>query len=272
MKVLVLGLPKSGTTILAYRVFDALPGRWKKLYFERGRLRGAEDTAFHQRVCRGSRNVVSKNLVNPDAHTDWDAIFGSIACYDRSIWIARDPRDVLVSTFFYYWFRRHRVPAERYRKALTLTKEKERAPASLPFFRLVSDTMTGGEAPLAQWQQDTYGRLAQQAGRLAEQCQVLRYEDLIDGRLAELNDYLGVVVENRKEVPGRRRRVVRSRGYGDWRQWFTSEDIEFFQPMYAGYLQAMGYEAENWRLANPATLPSSSGSGYMQSLRRRLIW
>ena len=269
MKVLVLGLPKSGTSILTYRIFDAVPGLWKRLYFEKGARRGAEDVEFHRKICFTLRAVVSKNLIYPNPNTSWDSIFRSTRYYNRCVWIARDPRDIIISNYFYHWLRGHNSPDEMFNKALTLTRDKEQNPASTPFYRLVAETMSSGEEALINWQQSTYGYLTQQAGNINANCHVFHYEDMIEDRLDDLNDYLGFTVVNDVEIDNERKRIVRSKAYDNWRRWFTQEDVDFFKPVLSTYLDTMGYDADDWQLIEEDSLPAEEGSAYMTKLRNR---
>ena len=68
-------------------------------------------------------------------------------------------------------------------------------------------------------------------------------------------------------VPDEHRRVARTRGYGNWRRWFTEEDVEFFRPVISEFLDIMGYDPSDWELTPVDRLPAEEGSGYMERLR-----
>jgi hypothetical protein len=60
--------------------------------------------------------------------------------------------------------------------------------------------------------------------------------------------------------------VVRKKIDGDWRIWFTEEDVRLFKPAFGAYMEVMGYDLNDWRLdPNPVIEPEYS-SVYMQSL------
>ncbi len=268
MKILVLGLAKSGTTALAYRLRDAL-GEGAELEFEPGKTAGAEDSELHRRITARTGDGVTKNLVFPTTETRWERIFDNADRYDRAVWIVRDPRDIIISNFFYHWFQGHRASPERYRLALERTREKERNPGALPFIDLVSGTMTDNRAQLEAWQRSWYEILVEAAPGITRHLHVLKYEDLVDERLEELSAYLGIALTGAREIPDEHRRVVRTRAYGNWRRWFTEDDVEFFRPVLGEFLRGMGYDADDWTLQPVEQLPAAEGSGYMESLRSR---
>ena len=64
-------------------------------------------------------------------------------------------------------------------------------------------------------------------------------------------------------------KVIRKKGTGDWRQWFTEEDMELFKPAYLPYMELIGYDCDDWQSdPNPVIEPEFS-SVYLQSLPRK---
>jgi hypothetical protein len=93
---------------------------------------------------------------------------------------------------------------------------------------------------------------------------------MVDGEFEALNQYLGFTVQHEEEVPKAYGKVVRKKKYGDWRQWFTEEDVRLFKPAFAPYMEVMGYNLDDWKLdPNPVIEPRYS-SEYMQSLPGRV--
>jgi len=90
---------------------------------------------------------------------------------------------------------------------------------------------------------------------------------VVDGRLDAVNDYLGLTLAGDVAVPDEHRRVVRTRGYDNWRRWFTEEDVAFFRPIISEFLDTMGYDADDWALTPVEQLSAEEGSAYMKSLR-----
>ncbi len=265
MRVLVLGLAKSGTTALAYKIHEAL-GRDAALHFEPGKTTGAEDTALHARLTAAPGSMITKNLVFPTDETRWHDVFANADRYDRAIWIVRDPRDIIISNFFYHWYGHHST-REKFEEALARTRRKESDPTGTPFVDLVAGTMTDSREQLAAWQSNWYGILGRAAAGIRSHLHVLRYEDFVDGRLDAVSAYLGLELAGDATVPDEHRRVARTRGYDNWRRWFTAEDVDFFRPIVSDFLRTMGYDADDWTLVPMSSLPADEGSGYMKKLR-----
>jgi hypothetical protein len=63
--------------------------------------------------------------------------------------------------------------------------------------------------------------------------------------------------------------VVRKKSTGDWRHWFTVEDIDLAKSAYLPYMEALKYDCEDWSLdKNPVIEPQYS-SDYMQKIARQ---
>ncbi len=268
MKILILGLAKSGTTALAYKIHESL-GSTAKLHFEPGKIGGAEDSTLHDGIIADNRSCVTKNLIFPTNETRWDEIFSNVHKYDRAVWIVRDPRDIIISNFFYHWFQGHKAAREKFNTALERTLRKEAKPACIPFIDLVSGTMTENRAQLEAWQNSWYDILSRASDQIIGQMHVLKYEDFVDENFSRLNEYLGLALTGATRVPDEHRRVVRTRSYGNWRRWFTSEDVEFFRPILQDFLDKMGYDASDWKLENPESLTREEGSEYRQKTFNR---
>jgi hypothetical protein len=129
--------------------------------------------------------------------------------------------------------------------------------------------MTENLDQLQGWQQSWYKILNNAAPQIISHLHVLKYEDFIDKRLDGLSTYLGIKLDGDTEVAAQHQRVVRTRAYGNWRRWFTEQDVEFFKPIIADFLRTMGYNSDDWRLEKVTQLASSEGSDYMKKLNTR---
>jgi len=97
------------------------------------------------------------------------------------------------------------------------------------------------------------------------------FEKMVEKRFDALNDYLGFEVQTDASVPSAsgKAKVIRKKSTGDWRHWFTKEDVEVFNPVFTPYMEFIGYDCNDWKLdPNPVIEPEFS-SVYMQSLPRR---
>ena len=99
------------------------------------------------------------------------------------------------------------------------------------------------------------------------------FEDMVAQKFDALNDYLGFEVQADAIVPSAsgKAKVIRKKSTGDWRHWFTEEDMELFKPAYLPYMELIGYDCDDWKSdPNPLIEPEFS-SVYMQSLPSKVV-
>lgn len=244
MRILIVGLPKSGTTILTYRIAAALEG--VLIDFEPQSAPSEEEPGT---------DVVTKILVGTET-TDFEAY----RHYDRKIWICRDPRDFLVSQSLYRWHRER--PPEAidevwFDRVINKMRAKESDPGSVSFLDLEP----------ANYFETFDAVAALRRSCVDDEWFIYRYEDMIDGRYEQLSRYLGFVPVVEATVAAGLERVVRRKGYGDWRDWFTADDVAFYA---AGgldeYMRAFDYDQTDWMLNDPQYIDPAHGSDYLTAL------
>jgi hypothetical protein len=64
---------------------------------------------------------------------------------------------------------------------------------------------------------------------------LFRYEDYVDSNFSRINDYLGLNLERVENVP--QKRVVRSKSYGSWKDWFTQEDVRHYRMLFDVFMR-----------------------------------
>lgn len=252
LNILVIGLAKSGTSILMYRISKGIANAQE--YFEPRAEAGQADIAFHQEVCRRPGHAVVKIVYHPNQPEQLQQI---IPLYDKVVWIIRDPRDQMISEFFYVWFREHAPAQELFLQALARTRQKESDPATVPFYQLA------GLVFPPRRQERIYNKVLRVLESLRPHLFVLHYEDLMGSQLEALHRYLGFSINTRAQVSIHYRRVARSRKADNWRRWFTPEDVAVYQPILHSYLDALGYDPNDWALTPVSALPAREGSEYM---------
>ncbi len=256
-QVLIVGLGKSGTSILACSVVDALPNA--TLYFEpHGRL-GLNHIECHRQATHESR-IVTKSLFYKNVPNQFDLI---ASYYNKRIFIIRDPRDILISTFFYAWNKRDDLPLPLFEQTLAQVLQKEETPQTIAFSALLKNLPAVEQVRL-----DAFDAFASLVQTHRADWFVLKYEDFIDEKLDDLNNYLDLIVTSESSVPSELNRVERSKKHGNWRNWFTEEDVHYYKPLLADKLAALGYDPDDWTLNQVDTLPASEGSAYMKRVYR----
>jgi hypothetical protein len=245
VKILIAGLPKSGTTILTYRIAEALDDVVIDFEPQGGPPPDAS----------AGGHVVTKELVGTQTSD-----FARYRDYDRKIWIARDPRDFLVSQSLYRWHRE--APPEPidqvwFDRVIEKLRAKEHEPGSVSFQDLEPANYFETLDAVAVLKERSVG----------PEWLLYRYEDMIDGRYESLNDYLGFDVVVGAEVADGLSRVVRSKGYGAWRDWFTPADVAFYESGgLRQYMDAFGYDPDDWALNDPQQIDPEHCSRYVTAL------
>lgn len=243
MKIVIVGLGKSGTTALFYRIknsknFETLfePNSLKKIQA----LEGCED-------------VLVKNLILN--HLDF-SLQEAFDAYDKKIHIVRDPRDNLISRLLYkasFVSLYNRAP-EEIKEFFKLLEQKAFAKSRVSVKRLFDYLDTDFDTMFARFDDI-----------LAFDDQnffILHYEDFVDDSIRELEEYLGFALVKEFEVGKEFSRVTRSKASGSWRLWFTPEDVEFFKPKLEPFMRAFHYDMQDWTLHSNSTIPKEHAQEY----------
>ena len=265
MKILILGTGKSGTTALVYKLAGGLPNCKAFSGGRPGKYIGDYENAVYKHTYEESKGK-SFDLFREHLQKEH---------YDRKVWIARDPRDVAVSRMLYRWQKGIQGQKEQYEAHLQLVLKKESDPGAVSFAEICR-YVGYNEWPrpieeAIEEERKRYLNMSDFVGSLTEDWFLFKYEDMIARDYRALDTYLGFSVRDEAEVPVStgKAKVVRKKATGDWRHWFTTEDIGLYKSAYLPYMEVIGYDLEDWALdANPVIEPQFS-SEYMQQLAQR---
>jgi hypothetical protein len=234
-RILIAGLAKSGTTGLWSQLKNSFG--WKyKAYFE-GDYTGQK-----------KKNMICKLLIGPE--------FDVALCneFDKIIWIVRDPRDRLVSYCLYRIYD-HRYDDDEFLAGyVPLLQKKERQPDAVTLVELeqLLDLPEPTMKSAFFWNDASIPK---------EQGFVLKYEDFIDGNMEPLEEYLEHRLSGNADVPRRLSRVVRTRSYGFWKDWFTDTDVATYRPLFREFMELYGY-SDDWNTHTEKKIDAATCSGY----------
>ena len=265
MKILILGTGKSGTTALVYKVAGGLPNCKAFSGGKPGKYSGDFQNAVYKHTYEESKGK-SFELFREHLKKEH---------YDRKIWLSRDTRDVAVSRMLYRWQRGYTGEKKQYLAHLELVLQKEKDPRSIPFHKIYSYSRFN-HWPLStdevfEEEQVRYQQMYNFVKSLGDEWFLFTYENMLANNFDALNEYLGFNVLADAEIPksSGKAKVIRKKATGDWRHWFTEEDVSLFKPAYKDYMQLMDYDIDDWNLnENPVIHPEYS-SAYMQNLAQR---
>jgi len=265
MRVLILGTGKTGTTVMVYKVSGGLPNCHAFSGGRPGKHIGDYENAVYKHTYeerKGKSFEVFKEHLNKEH-------------YDRKIWMARDPRDAAVSRMLYRWHKGYEGHKKQFETHLGLVLKKEKNPRALPFYEICRYTGHNGSPRSAEdvveEEKYRYQQMIRFINELGSDWFLFTFEDMVAKKFDALNNYLGFVVQADANVPSAsgKAKVIRKKSTGDWRHWFTEEDMALFKPAFMPYMDLIGYDYNDWKPDPSPVIESEFSSVYMQSLPRR---
>lgn len=247
LKIVIAGAAKSGTTALYYALKQSLPQDYVYKF---------EPKRYVPK--RAGEGVLAKVIIKyVQRAEDFD-------CFDKRIYLIRDPRDIIVSDLLYHIFNlKDPVDQEMLDHFLSGIEQKRRDPSSISLLEL-------------------HRRLSRVFGKSSEERHsdflstgafwsrnpnyfIYKYEDLIAGRFDELEHYLGFKITFTGEVEAKHRRVERAKEAGGWRDWFTPVDVEYYRPLFQDFLVKYDYELD-WTLNPNPRIAAEHSTLYVQKM------
>jgi len=244
--ILITGIPKSGTTAIYHSIRTSLPAN---------------------SVCQFEPE--HRNLHLPDVITTpvlVKSFLGASHVYDhfnKKILIIRDPRDLIISQMLYRPFniisKGIITPDEKLDQVLAelliLLQRKEMEPGSVSV-KEIRDHLRMNSI------NENLEKLIGYYKKKPEPF-LYKYEDFVDGRLKPLNKYLGLKIIKVGDVP--EKRVIRSKSYGNWKDWFTKSDVQFYREIFQNFMKTFGYD-DNWELNPTPCIDPALTSEYVKRL------
>ena len=230
MNYLISGLAKSGTTMLFSRIRRALDSRGEFFFEpdEPSQLRGI----LSQGANGDTLTKVLVGRVMPD--------FDVLAEFDKHVLIYRDPRDQFISMLLYLFYD-FQLSGDQvgFDSCFAALQRKQEDPTNVSTVELYNQVASCvGRAPVA-----VFNNLHRVQAEYVEAFTLHKvcYEELLDGNWQSLEAYLGLPLAQEVQVPKEYSRVVRSKGYGDWRSWLNAEDIAYTNTQWGNTISALGY-------------------------------
>jgi len=265
MKVLILGTGKTGTTVMVYKVAGGLPNCHAFSGGRPGKYVGDYENAVYKHTYEERKG---KSFEAFQEHLDKEH-------YDRKVWMARDPRDAAVSRMLYRWHKGLQGKKEQYQAHLDLVLKKEKDPHTIPFVEICRYTGHGDwprtSDQVIEEEEYRYQQMIKFVKSLGSDWFLFTFEDMVANKFEALNNYLGFEVRADATVPSTsgKAKVIRKRTTGDWRDWFTAEDVEHFRPAFSPYMELIGYDCNDWAPSQNPVIEPEYSSLYMQRLPRK---
>ena len=257
--ILILGLAKTGSTGLYNNLKAALVAAGHDYYCLFEPTRPDQLHSIHRYA--PALPLLTKVMIarEPDLQLQYDR-------FPRRVTLLRDPRDMIVSFLLFRPFIRADVPWEQVEPFVEAIRAKERNPASTSvqaLHRLADDL------GLASYRLERVVEFMEWQEALIDRHDVfaVRYEDFIAGHLDGLSAYLGVTVDTGATASPWLAHILRSGESGDWRHWFTEEDVMAYRPYVTRYMKRFEYP-DDWVLADDPVISPETSSGYIEGKYR----
>ena len=195
----------------------------------------------------------------------------SFCHFEKQILIVRDPRDRIISRLLYGIYDSNFFDDDR--KVTTFLemlrqKESDSSSVSVKDLLLAFATLNGEPFSFDDWASSYRQKSIEKPLHFHEEHAgmfLFKYEDMIDQRLDHLAHYLQLTLSGNVSVAPELNRVTRTKNYGGWRDWLTSDDVEYLRPVLQSYLDRYYPEAD-WALSASPSIAAAHGSLYIQRI------
>jgi hypothetical protein len=260
--IIVLALGKSGTTAFHNLLLSCKPKKTWRASHEPVKLPVPDE--------KNLPLLVKANLES--CIKDVRARSRKLKNYEKKILLVRNPRDRLISAFMYRGyddFKRKSKKEPEIQKIINALKDKSDDPSSISMQELLDlFTEAGGRKILAE--QLKFMAFISQLVEDHPEFYVFQYEDMMKKNFDALSDYLGFKVDYTEDISvGPRSRIIRSKTYDDWKNWFTPSDVKYFNKEFLDFDTRFGYlHCQKEKLNKPQVVkPRDSWKYFMKMVK-----
>ncbi|WP_417525632.1 sulfotransferase domain-containing protein [Marinovum sp.] len=191
--------------------------------------------------------------------------------FSKRVMIVRDPRDMVISfLMFRPMLLKRTLPEDELKQRFSvfvdsIRERVEGGKKSVYELHRLSDSLGAG---VVNWHRIS-DLMERQVLLLKEhKFFVSKYEEFVEKRYSNLWDYLDFAEysdANEKSVSSSEwlSHITRSKKSGEWRSWFTDEDLNFFRPIFSRYMDRMGYD-DDWERGDASKIDTSTTIDYLE--------
>jgi len=267
---IILGLAKTGTTGQYKLVKQITRERYGDVLavFEPNRRALMKSLAI---AAVKGEPVVTKVMMAREAD-----LLVSYRAFSKRVMVVRDPRDMIVSfMLFRPMLLDKNLPEQelsrRFNRFLDAIRARVQGGSEsvCSIHALANQLRAGG----VNWHR--IAELMERKMQLQSETSfhVSTYEDFVGGSLDGLLDYLDARAPADPAAPGINpgadtssdwlSHISRSGRTGEWRSWFTKDDINFFRPLLSRYMNHFGYQ-DDWDISGASPIAPESTVDYLE--------
>lgn len=275
-KIVIYGQYKTGTTACFIKIRNSLSSYPREI-FEKSEYISLPDDNL--------KPVLAKVIIPPNhnafsikscSETQFIQLIqkaeiglSSFETFDKKILLIRDPRDWIISgaLFLPQEYEVIYNDSEATHNILELIRKKELSPKTVSFIEIMNEILSYSNKTV----EDTIPELIRghhsyffNFEKNLNNYVRWRYEDLVENKSIEVEKYFGFKFIKSDKQDERFKHVPRTKSYGNWRDWFTPSDVEFFKPLMSEYIEHYGYDME-WRLNLIQQINPDHASKYVEN-------
>lgn len=256
MRVCIMGHKKTGTTGLYNLIKSSMLPEYPDTVFSFEPKGPGVFEAFFTRA-KSDVSFLTKCMHLPKYFK-----FERIKDFDKKIMIVRDPRDRIVSMFLFRALARRVDDIKAYEAFLDLVRKKEEDPKSISLkdLNIEADELKVGST---NWERIKELNEFQIFTLHDSKFFTILYEDFVEKKYDSLQEYMGLPISEAPQGNKWLSHIVRSKQFGEWKSWFTKDDVDFFRPLLKDYMDTFGYE-DNWDIPDNPEINRDNASGYIQ--------
>jgi hypothetical protein len=264
MKIGIIAPAKSGSTTVYEGIKKALAVARRHQVYSIFEPQTAKPISNLMRA-NWSQDLVVKIMVDKVCETKSDFHF---YWFDKRIVLTRDVRDMAVSSLLFRPMI-SQVSDERMNSFLEIIRKKERDPASIPLFEIHRQANALGISYI-DW--SVYKSFLDDLIRISKSYDsiLLKYEDFYDGKVAHIEEALQLPLKTSDLENSWVSHIQRKGGHGDWKNWFTKEDVDFIKQHFSEYSSYFGYDLEEKPPMEQSIDPKYASEYISRKYRKRL--
>lgn len=275
-KILIAGMAKSGTTALFFKIANSLASYEEaalktKLLFEPLAYSFSENQRVLAKIIISVKSAMT--LWGEDNNEMYSPVnYADFANFDKKIMLVRDPRDLLISSMLYsvrnisFYSNKKRI-----KEFIDILEKKETNPSEVSLIELIQARVGVEKFDLEKWLNHFKVIFDERLNfyRKPGDYLICKYENLVNNNIKEIESFLGFSLMGDSVVDKSFNRVVRTKDYGDWKNWFLEEDIRLFKPVFSDYMREFGYN-DDWILPSRQVILPVHSSGYVKRILKEV--
>jgi hypothetical protein len=255
MHYLIIGMGKTGTTVMYHALKTALPPETKSLFEPRSRQEW--QPIFEANSKYTITKCLMQRLIASDVNLD---------IFYRIVILVRDPRDQIISRVLQWSAQMAKYNPLLRDTIIKIFENKRKHPLDYPFIEIIDRlSFLNGQYFPKNTIQEFGDRLKDAVLFFPEisNAYIQKYENLVDQKISGLKKYLDLEINTDIIVPEKFSHVERTRSYGDWVNWLLKEDLEVLIPYIKEYSNIFGYDLGEFPSGSP-DITFESSSGYIE--------